>query len=198
MSLLVVAPCLAFNALPDVMGSGSVMSIPWEFSLILARHNHIRTWAGDITNGNRCALVMGVALNLKPGEGDANFKGRDSANVNMKNMPFLENMFVKAEDVAFGITKKFGAPDLVHDGPGSFPMISSLKGVILLRNCWRTPKEKLTFSPKKTGDHIDLWDGFKLAIYPKQNESRALLSQSEKILFWKLNRSQFQISDLRF
>lgn len=161
------------------------MSLPFSYPELADRFAQIRGWAGDITDGNRCALVMGIALKLKPGETDANFYGQSSARDHLRNQPFLAKMFVKAEDLAFHITSTYGPPDIRASGTSALKEIRGLKGVLLLRNCWKTPREKLFFSKSKSGDHIDLWDGNVIEIYRHEQGANNLVTNAERVLLWK-------------
>jgi hypothetical protein len=40
----------------------------------------------------------------------------------------------------------------------------------------------------QSGDHVDLWDGTTLAIYPSGMDSRRLIEQSRKVWLWTFDR----------
>src|SRR5262249_26250999 len=142
--------------------------------------------AGDITQGNRCAAVLGLTLRLVPGPRHTTFKGLRDAKEEVRNQPFLDRIFVKAADVAFQITKSYAPPEINAPGKSAIESIEGQKGVVYLKHCWRTPREKLTFSSSRSGDHIDLWDGTVIEIYRDHGrEANGLVKGAEKVLFWK-------------
>ena len=69
------------------------MSIGMNFIDLKERLSHARSYGGDVTKGNRCALVMGQALRLKPKAGQVTMKGLGSAEEHVREMPLLGQVF---------------------------------------------------------------------------------------------------------
>ena len=161
------------------------MALPYSYSDLFKRFTDARSWAGEITEGNRCALVMGITLNLKPDRDQLNFRGQKSANSSVRNQPFLEKMFVKAEDLVSQITRTYGPPDVEVCGLHALDAVARAPGVIFLRDCWSTPTEKVTFSKNKSGDHIDLWDGSIIEIYRSHANANSLVLNARNVLLWR-------------
>lgn len=162
-----------------------IMPIPFAFSGLQLRLRSVRSWAGDVTDGNRCALVIGATLKLRPGPGEETFRGQPSANPSLRDQPFLEKMFLKAADLAFQITKTYGPPTLATPGSAAIPLLKGRKGVVYLKHCWQTRTEKVTFSQSRSGDHIDLWDGSVIEIYRTHPFGNELVAHAENVLFWE-------------
>ncbi len=171
------------------------MPVAMNYGEISARLKDSQDWGKYVTNGNRCALVVGAALRLKPYPHDRTFRGQPSANPDLRTMPFLERLFLKAADVTDVIQKTYGMPDLTSSGadlvsyarlnPGK-TIFDGRRGVIYLENCWKTIPELVTFSDA-TGDHIDLWDGQCLEIYREKGRNAVitgLIANARRILFW--------------
>ena len=176
------------------------MKTPYSYTDLAARLASARSWAGGVTTGDRCALVVGVALNVKPLPHHLTFRGEPSAEENVRNMPFLDKFFLKARDLCETIERAGGVPDFTGTGqdiiefakenPGKTP-IDGRKGVIYLDNCWLTRREKVSrllgMTYSKSGDHVDLWDGRLLEIYREKGRDecvRGLIVNAEKIKFW--------------
>lgn len=161
--------------------------LPLSYPELLERFSSIRGWAGDVTQGNRCALVMGKSLRLTPSYGQLTMRGR-SGNDALNNMPFLDRMFVKAADVSAAIIATYGPADLEIAGKDALSAMKGLKGAVYLEDCWRTPSEKfahwLRIADKKSGDHLDLWDGETLEIYRAEKNAPLLVSNSARVLCW--------------
>jgi len=175
------------------------MSIGMNFIDLKERLSHARSYGGDVTKGNRCALVMGQALRLKPKAGQVTMKGLGSAEEHVREMPFLDKFFVKAQDLADTIKDSYGQPNQIikgktavkkDNGTYQVDMLDGKKGVIFFQNCWRTPSEKIAdwfgIDNSKTGDHIDLWNGATTEIYPSRVKSVGLIYQSSSIWFWEI------------
>lgn len=171
------------------------MPIPMPYGELSARLKDTRDWGANVTDGNRCALVVGAALRLKPYPHHRTFRGQPSANPALRTMPFLDRLFLKAADVTDVIQKTYGMPDLTSTGidliahanrnPGK-TIFDGRRGVMYLEDCWKTMAEKLTFSDA-TGDHIDLWDGQCLEIYRDKGRNAVvtgLIANARRIHFW--------------
>jgi hypothetical protein len=141
-----------------------------------------------ITEGNRCALVVGVALNIKPSGPDISFKGQPSAAAAVRNQPFASKFFLKADQLARRIAHVFGRPDIECVGSVALSKISGLTGVVFCEDCWRSPSEKvkavLHISSARTGDHIDVWNGKALEIYDGDVAHNVLVSRARQVRFW--------------
>jgi hypothetical protein len=172
-----------------------IMPIAMNYVDISSRLKDARDWGKNVTGGNRCALVVGAALRLKPYSHHETFRGQPSANQALRTMPFLDRLFLKAADVNDVIQMTYGMPDLTSTGadlisyaqanPGK-TIFDGRRGVMYLEDCWKTIAERLTFSDA-TGDHIDLWDGQCLEIYREKGRNAVvagLISNARKIHFW--------------
>lgn len=166
------------------------MAIPMNYAKLKERHDFARSLGNSVTTGNRCALVMGVALKIKPKSGQTTFKEMDDVKPGLKGQAFMQKFFVKASDAAAGISEAYGAPSVTGAGPDVYANLIGRKGVIYLEDCWRTKKEKigkmLGIATSKTGDHIDLWDGSDLEIYRDETNNNMLIVASKKVMFWEL------------
>lgn len=171
------------------------MPILLPYREITERLKEARDWGSNVTEGNRCALVVGAALRLKPLPHHRTFRGQPSAAPAVRSMPFLERFFLKAADLNEVIQKTYGMPDLRSTGadiisyakvnPG-ITIFDGRRGVMYLENCWKTLSERVTFSDA-TGDHIDLWDGQCLEIYKSKGRNAVvsgLLANAGRIFFW--------------
>ncbi|CTQ56321.1 hypothetical protein LP7551_04880 [Roseibium album] len=177
------------------------MSLPMKYEELSERLLEIRSWAGEISEGNRCALVLGATLRIRPREQDLTFRGLTAAKPNVRTMPFLERFFVKAQDLANAISGTHGPPDLRFSGasllafikknPGTTP-IDGKRGVLFSQDSFKTKKQqalsKLGFEVDQTGDHIDLWDGNCSEIFKNDGRNAfvsSLMIDAEMNLFWR-------------
>ena len=152
------------------------MIFKYTYEELLIRHNAAIAFGrtGDVKKGNRCAMVMGMALRLSPRVGQTNLRQlRQSTNYRARNLikiglgqvlgtnydetitgpdqPFMERFFVKAQDLAEEINRSFDKPDFSGTGPEFLKSpFRACKGVIFLGDFWGSGG---------AGDHIDLWDG---------------------------------------
>jgi hypothetical protein len=165
------------------------MAIPYSFDELAKRLADVRSWASDVTEGNRCAMVLGLALRLRPNASHESMRGKPFVKEAARNQPFAERFFVKASDLAETVLNAWGPATRRVDGIQAGKQIDGSKGFVFLEDCWQTPTEKvnkLLFGVDvKSGDHVDLWDGSALAIYPARLDSLALLRQSRKVWFWQ-------------
>lgn len=119
------------------------MPITGSFGEALKCHNKAIEFGreGLVKKGNRCAMVTGMALHLKPNKDKKQITMRDlnttdhairnkakqtisavfsdgkyDESVTGPDQPFMDNFFVKAKDLADAIIDKFGAPDVSGDG----------------------------------------------------------------------------------
>lgn len=165
------------------------MTIPFKFDELAERLSQARSWASDITEGNRCAMVLGVALKLQPTGSQTHMRGKSFVNQEVRNQPFTAKFFVKAWDLTETVMKTWGAAAIRVDGVQALNQLEGKKGFVFLEDCWRTPREKLNkllFGVDvRSGDHVDLWDGTTLAIYPSRMDSQALIRQSRKAWLWE-------------
>lgn len=165
------------------------MAIPFDFGALEKRLADVRSWAGDVTEGNRCAMVLGQALRLTPGSSHESMHGKSFVSENVRHMPFTKKFFVKAWDLTETVLNTWGPAGIRISGRSSAKALEGKRGFIYLEDCWKTPTEKmngLIFGVDvQSGDHVDLWNGSNLAIYPKRNDSLALLRQSRNVWFWE-------------
>jgi len=174
------------------------VTIGMSYTNLKERLSHSRSYGEDITKGNRCALVMGQALRLKPSNNQVTMRGLGAAEEHLRNMPLLDKFFVKAQDLANSIKDNYGQPTKIikgksavkkNDGNYQVEALDGRKGVIFFQDCWRTPSEKFAYwfgiDDSKTGDHIDLWNGKTTEIYPDRNKSLGLVHQSDNVWFWE-------------
>lgn len=165
------------------------MAIPHVFNNLATRLADARSWASTVTEGNRCSMVLGIALKLKPNASQENMRGKPFTTDAIRRQPFAEKFFVKAWDLTETVLHTWGPPSKRIDGVQAAPAIAGLQGFVFLEDCWRTPTEKvnkLLFGVDVTsGDHVDLWDGSTLAIYSSRMDSLALLKQSKKVWLWE-------------
>ena len=105
---------------------------------------------------------------------------------------------IAATDLANYLLRKpfVGCPKAVNINPSNlYDDISDKKGIIYFENYWQRDGDS---NDNRTGDHIDLWDGFEFVsngivstlsrrIFPSISEWAGLsdLSKSSKILLWK-------------
>ena len=165
------------------------MAIPYQFEEVAKRLADVRSWASEVTEGNRCAMVLGLALKLKPSSRQETMRGQPFVKESVRNQPFADKFFVKAWDLAESVLNTWGPATKRVDGIRALKQIEGLKGFVFLEDCWRTPTEKMNKMlfgvDVKSGDHADLWGGSALAIYPERMDSLALLRQSRKVWFWE-------------
>lgn len=165
------------------------MGIPYEFNDVAKRLEQARSWASSVTEGNRCAMVLGLALKLKPHGAQETMRGKSFVSEAARNQPFSDKFFVKAWDVTESVLNTWGPASQRNDGVQALKHLEGVKGFVFLEDCWRTPGErlnKLLFGVDvKSGDHVDLWNGAALAIYPKRMESLALIRQARKVWLWE-------------
>ena len=164
------------------------MSLPHRFEDLARRLQEVRSWASDVTDGNRCAMVLGLALGVKPSRSQATMRGQPFVAEAVRNQPFTEKFFVKAWDLTESVLKTWGPPSKRINGTQAAKDLGSMRGFVFLEDCWKTPTEKMNKMlfgvHQQTGDHVDLWNGSALAIYPKRMESLALLGQSRNVWLW--------------
>jgi hypothetical protein len=165
------------------------MAIPYRFDELARRLSDARSWASEVTDGNRCAMVLGLALKLRPATSHQTMRGQPFVNEGIRNQPFAEKFFVKAWDLTETVLHAWGPSEKRIDGLQAIKALEKKKGFVFLEDCWRTPTEKmnkLLFGVDvATGDHVDLWNGVNLAIYPARLDSLSLLRQSRKVWFWQ-------------
>jgi hypothetical protein len=178
------------------------MITAFTFSRLLARHDSAIAFGRtvDIKRGNRCAMVMGIALQMHPRKERGQTTMRDLANSpeykyrNLAKMaiasvagatydetvapydqPFMDRFFVKAKDLAQGINEKFGPPDFSGTGTDFLKSARrTKKGVMYLGGFWHGG----------TGDHIDLWDGNRLNVTGTPQDSCKEIGASKRIWLW--------------
>jgi hypothetical protein len=165
------------------------MAFPFAFEEVSARLELARSWASDVTEGNRCAMVLGIALRLKPREGHETMFGKSFVKDAVRNQPFAAKFYVKAWDLTEEILTSWGPASLRVNGLDAGKQLDGKKGFVFLEACWRTPSEKLNMKlfgvDVRSGDHVDLWDGTTLAIYPDRMEARSLIRQARKVWLWE-------------
>lgn len=165
------------------------MPLPFSFGEVSRRLDDVRSWAADVTDGNRCAMVLGLALNVRPNGSQETMRGQPFVKESVRDQPFSEKFFVKAWDVTETVMKRWGPPAMRVPGISAGRQLAGKRGFVFLEDCWRTPSEKLNKAlfgvDVKSGDHVDLWDGATLSIYPAPAKSAALLRQSRMVWLWE-------------
>jgi hypothetical protein len=168
------------------------MAIPHAFEDVAKRLADARSWASEVTEGNRCAMVLGLALKLQPKGRQETMRGQRFVKDAVRGQPFAARFFVKAWDLTETVLTTWGPASQRIDGRTALTHIAGRKGFVFLEDCWRTPKEKvykqLFGVDTQSGDHVDLWDGTTLAIYPSGMDSRRLIEQSRKVWLWTFDR----------
>jgi hypothetical protein len=128
-------------------------------------------------------------LRLKPSARQETMRGRSVVSEDVRNQPFTSKFFLKAWDLADTVLKTWGPPTTRVDGVQALKQIEGKQGFVFLEDCWQTPSEKLNKRifgvDVQSGDHVDLWNGSALAIYPERMSSLGLLSQSRKVWLWE-------------
>lgn len=163
------------------------MPIALSYASLAKKLAQARGWASGVTNGNRCALVVGAALGVRPAKalGETTFNDLPDSHRLIPRAPFLDWYYVKAEHLKNGIEARFGKPDIHAPGKVAFPRMAGRRGVAYLEDCWVTNKDDVNYKlgligwgmsddpggtlpmPERTatGDHIDLFDGTFTEIY---------------------------------
>lgn len=113
--------------------------------------------AGRKTFGNQCAIRMGVALR-QAGVPAAKLSGCTHCQVHSRD----EMHFINAQQLAhaigranlegFGPLERFGGADAAQ----FYPKMFGRTGVMFIADYW-----KRTGEAKATGDHIDVWNGYR-------------------------------------
>ena len=183
------------------------------FSQLLSRHNNaiqvIRTT--DIKHGNRCAMVMGIALHLYPRKDRGEATMRDLATSpkykyqnlgrmglaeflrGVAHIPFMHSWWVEKYDESVGpydqpfmdrfFVKAKDLANCIQERYGS-PEYAG-PGPHFLRGQYQKGVRYLAgFWHDGTGDHIDLWDGEKLNVTGTPEASRREINGSRFILLW--------------
>jgi hypothetical protein len=164
--------------------------IRYAYADLLKRLTDARSWATGVTEGNRCAVVVGVALNIKPSDEAQSFRTMPANHVaTVPGMPFLAKFFVKAQHLADATAERFGPPDIKVPGTAAIDAIASKQGVIFMQDCWGgfvLPVIKIKVT-EDTADHIDLWDGSTLEIYRDKpiGAVHAFVKKSKQVWFWE-------------
>jgi Type VI secretion system (T6SS), amidase effector protein 4 len=178
------------------------MPIHYRYSDLVRRLSFARSLGKEIKEGNRCAVVVGVALNLKPRKEIHETSMRDLSSstaytvkhavvsalfpshderIKQPPMPFMEKFYVRAQQLANHIAYTFGPPDIRCSGATAVhsKKLQGLTGVIFLTHCWAS---------RADGDHIDLWNGKNLEIesnYPLPAQI-AMIAKARECWFWKV------------
>lgn len=111
------------------------MAIPYAFEEVAKRLADVRSWASEVTEGNRCAIVLGLALKLKPSGSQETMRGQSFVKEGMRNQPFTGKFFVKAWDLTETVLKSWGPPAKRIDGIQATKQIEGLKGFVFLEDC---------------------------------------------------------------
>ena len=119
------------------------MAIPFAFDNLAKRLQDARSWGGNVTEGNRCAMVLGVALGLRPSGAQEAMRGKPFVNSAVRNQPFTQKFFVKAWDLAEAVLDTWGPATQRVAGNAALGQVTGLKGFVFLEDCWRTPMEKV-------------------------------------------------------
>jgi Type VI secretion system (T6SS), amidase effector protein 4 len=181
------------------------MAIALDFETVWAKYQAARPVAAGITEGNRCAMVLAMALG-KPyypnsSKGEASFADlKDSIAVNAKGtarnllagklkvadrmtdgiegQPFLQKYYVKAEQFAKRLRNEWGDPDFVLKGSPKNLVKTTMgkRGVIYMENAWTSGE-----------DHVDLWSGSTTAAYV--NDAAYInkhIEESSEVWLWTM------------
>ena len=169
------------------------MGIPYVYTDVSKRLAQVRAWADSVTEGNRCAMVVGQALLLKPSGAQESMYKQPFVAESSRQQPFAKKFFVKAWDLTEAVLDTWGPASVRIKGTNAESSIADKKGYVYLEDCWQTPTEKmnnLLFGVDvRTGDHADLWNGKTLEIYPHRSSSLGLFRQSRMVWFWECTPS---------
>lgn len=139
---------------------------------------------------NQCAIRVGLALQ-RAGVNFGSFRGD-----RCPSAPHNTGMVISAQALAnWLLTRPFsGCPRAEHyTGSTVFDEISDLQGIIFFSDYWQRPGEVGT--SRRTGDHIDLWNGERLTSLSSFVRVHLHFSidgylsdfrRSPRVLFWRL------------
>lgn len=173
------------------------MPVIYDFADLKRRHDWARQFAGGGGNAgdafapNRCAVVMGMALGVapRPEKGEHSLKGEPFVPAHLRQQAFMAKYYFKAQEVADRLREEFGPPDIQGKGEAVLPRIANRPGIVFLQDYWTTPLQSvksLFGQPTERGDHIDLWDGFAMAIFPDPEGSQSRFMRAPAVWFWAL------------
>lgn len=166
--------------------------IRYPYTDLVKRLADARSWATGVTEGNRCAFVVGVALNLKPANKADSFRSLQSGVSDAaRNQPFLDKFYVKAKALSEHIRRAFGPPDVVTDGANALKAIRRRHGVLFMEGCWGSIRLFGIVAREAHYDHVDLWDGEQLEIYKGEHtvaQMHAFVQRSKRVQFWDVGR----------
>lgn len=183
------------------------MAIDYDYDKLAKRVEFARGIAREVKRGNRCSMVLGIALNLKPRKGEvsmldlassttygakqtviagvASFLGRSDHDERLLlgEQPFLANFYVRGEELAAQINAVYGPPDVTGTGADVIAkkMIENQHGVLFLEGVWQT-------EGGTSGNHIDLWDGTTMVIEGGHSIGAQIqeIKRARKVSFWKV------------
>jgi hypothetical protein len=107
---------------------------------------------------NQCAIRMGTALR-RAGVQPSQLSGISSCSVHPReqmhfiNANQLANGLARASISGIGPVEKITGPDASH----YYPKLFGRTGIIYIQDYWR----RSTDSDRATGDHIDVWNGYR-------------------------------------
>lgn len=152
-----------------------------NFEMLWQKYHASRKIGAAVTDGNRCALVLGAALGLKYkprlDQGEISFRGVGQVKSEMKEMSVLDNYYLRAEQLALRLKEEWGEPDIKVYGPDALKSIADKKGIIFVENAWRTR----AFA--KTVDHIDIWNGKYMASSTVADSEKAF-QNADMVWLW--------------
>ncbi len=164
-----------------------------SFSKLWANHPNVKREApllNKIMYPNQCAINLHAAL-VRSGANAKTFRGQLSW---QKNRP---KYAIRAQELANWLASPFGRSSGVgmplvqkFSGEEVFEKIKGKRGIIFFQNYYQNG-----YGPGNQGDHIDLWDGFRLThirsipqIYLRFGPIAfgSDYEKSESVWFWKL------------
>lgn len=134
----VQTPCIAPHNLTNLEGNTVLMGFP--------------------VFANQCAIRMGVALR-RAGVQPSQLSGISHCSVHPRddmhfiNASQLANGIARANIAGIGPTEKFIGADAAE----FYPKIFGRTGIIYIQDYWRRSSD----SGRPTGDHIDVWNGYR-------------------------------------
>jgi hypothetical protein len=162
-----------------------------SFNSLWHRYQDKRSVAAGITDGNRCALVLGLALGpgYEPRAGEISFQ-----QLRQPTLPFqkgvhpaiegaevLNRFYVRSDEMARRLIDEWGAP-AKFQGSATFDAVHGKKGVIFVKNGFRTHHGG-------HDSHIDLWNGVQMGSWHNPDASeqtyRGLFERADEVWFWQ-------------
>lgn len=163
-----------------------------HFHMLWHKYQNSTLVAGGITDGNRCALVLGLALGrgYEPLEGEMSFRQlgqpawfQKGVHPGIQGAEVLDRFYVKSEQMATRLVHEWGSPTKLR-GSAAFDAIHGKTGAIFVKNAFRTHHGG-------HDSHIDLWNGKQMGSWHNPDASeqtyRGLFQRADEIWFWQLH-----------